>query len=138
MFHISTLHFKNRLPKRQHSLSVFINTSKQLFLLPPNRSVTVNAVPSGKVTFVPNGTVTPLILSTAHIPTRGITPLAVGFPVWQYALQFSVTIIAKTIKGKGVSYMENAVNWHGAAPDDELYEQAMKELNEALAALIKE
>ncbi|MBQ2285818.1 MAG: transketolase [Clostridia bacterium] len=49
-----------------------------------------------------------------------------------------VAIIAKTIKGKGVSYMENAVNWHGAAPDDELYEQAMKELNEALAALIKE
>ncbi len=49
-----------------------------------------------------------------------------------------VAIIAKTVKGKGVSYMENAVNWHGAAPNDELYEQAMKELNEALAALIKE
>lgn len=49
-----------------------------------------------------------------------------------------VAIIAKTIKGKGVSYMENAVNWHGAAPNDELYEQAMKELNEALTALIKE
>lgn len=49
-----------------------------------------------------------------------------------------VAIIAKTVKGKGVSYMENAVNWHGAAPNDELYNQAMKELNEALAALIKE
>lgn len=49
-----------------------------------------------------------------------------------------VAIIAKTVKGKGVSYMENAVNWHGAAPNDELYEQAMKELNEALTALIKE
>lgn len=49
-----------------------------------------------------------------------------------------VAIIAKTVKGKGVSYMENAVNWHGAAPNDELYDQAMKELNEALAALIKE
>ena len=49
-----------------------------------------------------------------------------------------VAIIAKTVKGKGVSYMENAVNWHGTAPNDELYEQAMKELNEALAALIKE
>ena len=42
-------------------------------------------------------------------------------------------IIAKTIKGKGVSYMENAVNWHGAAPNDELYEQAMSELKAALA-----
>ncbi len=49
-----------------------------------------------------------------------------------------VAIIAKTVKGKGVSYMENAVNWHGAAPNDELYDQAMKELNEALTALIKE
>lgn len=46
-----------------------------------------------------------------------------------------VAIIAKTVKGKGVSYMENAVNWHGAAPNDELYEQAMTELKEALAKL---
>lgn len=46
-----------------------------------------------------------------------------------------VAIIAKTVKGKGVSYMENAVNWHGAAPNDELYEQAMAELNEAYAKL---
>ena len=43
-------------------------------------------------------------------------------------------IIAKTIKGKGVSYMENAVNWHGAAPNDELYEQAISELTAALSA----
>lgn len=46
-----------------------------------------------------------------------------------------VAIIAKTVKGKGVSYMENAVNWHGAAPNDDLYEQAMTELNAALAQL---
>lgn len=46
-----------------------------------------------------------------------------------------VAIIAKTVKGKGVSYMENAVNWHGAAPNDELYEQAMAELREAYAAM---
>jgi len=48
-----------------------------------------------------------------------------------------VAIIANTVKGKGVSYMENNVSWHGAAPNDELYEQAMKELNEALAELVK-
>ena len=46
-----------------------------------------------------------------------------------------VAIIAKTVKGKGVSYMENAVNWHGAAPNDELYEQAITELNAALKAM---
>ncbi|MBR3968045.1 MAG: transketolase [Clostridia bacterium] len=45
-----------------------------------------------------------------------------------------VAIIAETTKGKGVSYMENAVNWHGAAPNDELYAVAMEELNAALAA----
>ena len=36
-------------------------------------------------------------------------------------------IIAKTIKGKGVSFMENQVGWHGKAPDDEEYNQAMEE-----------
>lgn len=44
-------------------------------------------------------------------------------------------IIQKSIKGKGVSYMENAVSWHGAAPNDEQYEIAMKELGEALKGL---
>lgn len=47
-----------------------------------------------------------------------------------------VAIIAKTVKGKGVSYMENAVNWHGAAPNDELYSQAISELNAKLDELI--
>ena len=37
-------------------------------------------------------------------------------------------IIAKTIKGKGVSFMENQVGWHGKAPNDEQYEIAKKEL----------
>ena len=37
-------------------------------------------------------------------------------------------IIAKTTKGKGVSYMENAIEWHGAAPNDELYAKAVAEL----------
>lgn len=38
-------------------------------------------------------------------------------------------VIAKTIKGKGVSFMENAVGWHGKAPNKEEYEKAMEELN---------
>ena len=37
-------------------------------------------------------------------------------------------IIAKSVKGKGVSYMENNVNWHGAAPNDELFAVAMEDL----------
>ncbi len=46
-----------------------------------------------------------------------------------------VAIIAKTVKGKGVSFMENSVGWHGTAPNDEQYEQAMSELKAQLAAL---
>ena len=41
-------------------------------------------------------------------------------------------IIAKTVKGKGVSFMENQVGWHGKAPDADQYAQAMAELKEAL------
>ena len=37
-------------------------------------------------------------------------------------------IVAETVKGKGVSFMENQVGWHGKAPNDEQYEQAMAEL----------
>ena len=44
-------------------------------------------------------------------------------------------IIATTVKGKGVSFMENSVAWHGSAPNNEQYEQAIAELNAALAAL---
>lgn len=44
-------------------------------------------------------------------------------------------IIMKTVKGKGVSYMENAVGWHGKAPNTEEYEIAMAELNAKLAEL---
>lgn len=39
-------------------------------------------------------------------------------------------IIAKSIKGKGISFMENQACWHGSAPNEEQYELAMKELNE--------
>lgn len=41
-------------------------------------------------------------------------------------------IIANTIKGKGVSFMENQAGWHGKAPNEEQYKQAMKELGGAI------
>lgn len=40
-------------------------------------------------------------------------------------------IIARTVKGKGISFMENNVSWHGKAPDDEEYALAMQELTKA-------
>jgi transketolase len=44
-------------------------------------------------------------------------------------------IIAHTLKGKGVSYMEGQVGWHGKAPNDEEYAIAMEELGKAGEAL---
>ena len=44
-------------------------------------------------------------------------------------------IVATTIKGKGVSYMENNAGWHGNAPNDEQYTIAVNELNVTLARL---
>lgn len=44
-------------------------------------------------------------------------------------------IVAETIKGKGVSYMEGVAGWHGMAPDEELYKKAIEELDKAMAEL---
>ena len=44
-------------------------------------------------------------------------------------------IIAKSVKGKGVSFMENQAKWHGSAPNDEQFEEAMKDLEKVGAEL---
>lgn len=46
-----------------------------------------------------------------------------------------VVIVQKSVKGKGVSFMENQVSWHGSAPNAEQYEKAMSELEETLKGL---
>ncbi|WP_303825777.1 transketolase [Ruminococcus flavefaciens] len=46
-----------------------------------------------------------------------------------------VAIIQKSTKGKGVSFMENQVGWHGTAPNKEQYDQAVSELNAQLKEL---
>lgn len=46
-----------------------------------------------------------------------------------------VAIVAETVKGKGVSFMENQVGWHGKAPNDEQFAEAMAELDATGAAL---
>ncbi len=44
----------------------------------------------------------------------------------------TTAIVARSIKGKGVSYMEDQVKWHGSAPNDELYKQAVAEIQARL------
>lgn len=53
-------------------------------------------------------------------------PLATGKPS---------LVIAHTVKGKGISYMENVLKWHHGVPGEEQYEQAQKELDDALLVL---
>ncbi len=51
-----------------------------------------------------------------------------AFDVAKNIKEKPVCIIAKTIKGKGISFMENKVEWHGKATNEEQYKQAMEEL----------
>ncbi len=44
-------------------------------------------------------------------------------------------IICRTVKGKGVSFMENSVKWHGSAPNEEQYKQAVSEINSYIESL---
>lgn len=46
-------------------------------------------------------------------------------------------VVLKTVKGKGVSFMENKAGWHGKAPDDKEYAAAMEELKKAGEALCR-
>ena len=62
------------------------------------------------------------------IDGHNIEEIIKGFEVARNIKQKPVCIIAKTIKGKGVSFMENQVGWHGKAPDEEQYHKALNEL----------
>ena len=66
-----------------------------------------------------------------NIDGNDIEEILKAFEVAKNIKEKPTCIIAKTIKGKGVSFMENQVGWHGKAPNIEQYEQAIKELEEA-------
>ena len=65
-----------------------------------------------------------------NIDGNDIDEILKAFEVSKNVKEKPTCIIAKTIKGKGVSFMENQVGWHGKAPNKEQYEQAIKELEE--------
>ena len=62
------------------------------------------------------------------IDGHNIEEIIKAFEVAKNVKEKPVCIIAKTIKGKGISYMENQVSWHGKAPNEEQYKQAIQEL----------
>lgn len=61
--------------------------------------------------------------------------LAAAFREAKATKGMPTAIVMKTVKGKGVSFMENAVGWHGAAPNDEQYAVAMADLEKVGEAL---
>ena len=67
-----------------------------------------------------------------NIDGHNIQEIIDAFDVAKNVKDKPTCIIAKTIKGKGVSYMENDVKWHGIAPNEEQYQLAMKDLGGAI------
>lgn len=64
-----------------------------------------------------------------NIDGHNIQEIIDAFDVARNIKEKPTCIIAKTVKGRGVSFMENQVGWHGKAPNEEQYRQAMEELS---------
>ncbi len=63
-----------------------------------------------------------------NVDAHDFTELARAFEEARNTKGQPTAIIAKSIKGKGVSFMENNVKWHGSAPNDEEFKIAMADL----------
>ena len=66
------------------------------------------------------------------IDAHDLSQIAAAFAEAKTVKGKPTVIIAKSVKGKGVSFMEDRASWHGAAPNDEQYAQAMDELRAQL------
>jgi len=70
-----------------------------------------------------------------NIDGHNFDEIAKAFEEAKQTKGMPTAIIAKTVKGKGVSFMENQASWHGAAPNEEQYNIAMEDLEKVGAAL---
>ena len=70
-----------------------------------------------------------------NIDGHDFDPIAAAFAEAKATKGRPTAIIAKTVKGKNVSFMENQASWHGVAPNEQQYAQAMQELEEVGEAL---
>lgn len=73
--------------------------------------------------------------NTLKVDGHSFEELDKAFAVAKETKGMPTAILMKTVKGKGVSFMENQVGWHGKATNDEEYKQAMAELEATLALL---
>lgn len=65
-----------------------------------------------------------------NIDAHNFNEIKMAFDEAKLIKEKPTAIIAKSVKGKGVSFMENQVSWHGLAPNEEQYKLAIRELNE--------
>ena len=70
-----------------------------------------------------------------NIDGHDFDQIAAAFAEARETKGMPTAIIAKTVKGKGVSFMENQASWHGTAPNDEQYKVAMEDLEKVGEAL---
>jgi transketolase len=70
-----------------------------------------------------------------HVDGHNFEQLTETFNALPFTAGKPNLIIAHTVKGKGISYMENQLKWHHGVPSQEQYDQAMEELNGALASV---
>jgi transketolase len=70
-----------------------------------------------------------------HVPGHDYAALAAAFEQAAACPGKPTVLLAKTVKGKGVDFMEGDYGWHGKAPNDEQYEKAHAQLAAALAGL---
>jgi transketolase len=70
-----------------------------------------------------------------HVDGNDVSALQAAFDALPFAVDKPSLIIAHTVKGKGISFMENQLKWHHGVPSAEQYEAAVQELNAAEAAL---
>ena len=70
-----------------------------------------------------------------NIDGHDFDQIAAAFAEARATKGMPTAIIAKTVKGKGVSFMENQASWHGTAPNDEQYKIAMEDLEKVGEAL---
>ncbi len=68
--------------------------------------------------------------NVVHADAHDFESLEAAYKAADECCDKPTVIISHSVKGKGVSFMENNVNWHGAAPNDEQYEVAMADLGE--------
>ncbi len=73
-----------------------------------------------------------------EIDAHDLDQIEAAFAAARKCTDKPTAIIQKSVKGKGVSFMENQVSWHGSAPNAEQYELAMAELKAALAVVEQE